>query len=150
VSLTPHRLIVTGRIKHFTSAFGEHVIAEEVESTMKEVMELFHVEVREFHLAPEVNPKEGELPYHEWFIEFESLPANMDAFKTKLDSIMCGKNTYYKDLIDGNILQPLKVSKVKAGGFHAMMKSRGKLGGQNKIPRLANDRSVAELLEPYT
>jgi len=146
VSLKPHRLVVTGRIKHFTSAFGEHVIAEEVESTMKEVMELFHVEVREFHLAPQVNPKEGELPYHEWFIEFETTPPNLDAFKAKMDALMCGKNPYYLDLIEGNILQPLKITPIQSGGFNAMMKSRGKLGGQNKIPRLANDRAVADLL----
>lgn len=149
VSLKPHRLVVTGRIKHFTSAFGEHVIAEEVESTMKEVMELFHIEVREFHLAPQVNPKEGELPYHEWFIEFETTPPNMDALKAKMDALMCRKNPYYLDLIEGNILQPLKITQIQSGGFNAMMKSRGKLGGQNKIPRLANDRSVAELLEGF-
>lgn len=149
VSLKPHRLVVTGRIKHFTSAFGEHVIAEEVESTMKEVMELFHIEVREFHLAPQVNPKEDELPYHEWFIEFETTPPNMDAFKAKMDALMCSKNPYYLDLIEGNILQPLKITRIQSGGFNAMMKSRGKLGGQNKIPRLANDRSVAELLEGF-
>ncbi len=149
VSLKPHRLVVTGRIKHFTSAFGEHVIAEEVESTMQEVMELFHIEVREFHLAPQVSPKEGELPYHEWFIEFETTPPNMDAFKAKMDALMCSKNPYYLDLIEGNILQPLKITRIQSGGFNAMMKSRGKLGGQNKIPRLANDRSVAELLEGF-
>jgi hypothetical protein len=149
VSLKPHRLVVTGRIKHFTSAFGEHVIAEEVESTMKEALELFHASVNEFHLAPQVEPKEKELPYHEWFIEFDTPPANLDAMRMRMDQLMQTKNPYYKDLIAGNILQPLKISRIKTGGFNAMMKSRGKLGGQNKIPRLSNDRKVADLLEEF-
>ncbi len=149
VSTNPHRLIVSGRIKHFISAFGEHVIAEEVESTMKEVMDLFHVQVREFHLAPQVNPAEGELPYHEWFVEFEQKPANMDAMRMRMDLLMQEKNPYYKDLIQGNILQPLRVTSIERDGFQKMMKSRGKLGGQNKIPRLANDCTLADLLADY-
>jgi len=145
----PYRIVVTGRIKHFTSAFGEHVIAEEVESSIKEIMPLFDTEVREFHLAPQIAPKEG-LPYHEWFIEFERPPANMDAFRLKLDTVLQSKNPYYKDLITGNVLKPLVVTKITKDGFLNMMKSRGKLGGQNKIPRLANDRKLAEILEEYT
>jgi hypothetical protein len=149
VSLSPYRIKVTGRIKHFTSAFGEHVIAAEVESTLQEVMPLFDMEVREFHLAPQIKPEDG-LPYHEWFVEFERMPANLDAFRLKLDKTLQSKNPYYKDLITGNVLTPLKITVVERDGFLNMMKSRGKLGGQNKIPRLANDRDLAELLEPYT
>jgi hypothetical protein len=149
VSTDPYRIVVTGRIKHFTSAFGEHVIAEEVESALNEVMPLFDCEVREFHLAPQISPKNG-LPFHEWFIEFDREPANMDAFRLKLDKVLQGKNPYYKDLITGSVLQPLVISRVKKDGFLNMMKSRGKLGGQNKIPRLANDREVASLLEGFT
>lgn len=148
VSTQPYRLIVTGRIKHFTSAFGEHVIAEEVESAMRDVLPLFEAEVREFHVAPQVNPTEG-LPYHEWFIEFANEPFNMDNFKMQLDKKMQEKNPYYRDLLEGNILRPLVVSKIKNNGFVEMMKSRGKLGGQNKIPRLANDRSIADVLSNY-
>ena len=148
VNTSPYRIVVTGRIKHFTSAFGEHVIAEEVESSLKEIMPLFDVEVREFHLAPQIAPKSG-LPYHEWFIEFDRQPANMDAFRLKLDAVLQSKNPYYKDLITGNVLTPLKVTVIEKDGFLNMMKSRGKLGGQNKIPRLANDRDLAELLEAY-
>ncbi|MGB0392184.1 MAG: GH3 family domain-containing protein, partial [Salibacteraceae bacterium] len=148
VSNQPYRIKVTGRIKHFTSAFGEHVIAAEVESSLQEVMPLFDMEVREFHLAPQIQPKDG-LPYHEWFIEFNRAPANMDAFRLKLDQTLQSKNPYYKDLITGNVLTPLKVTTVKKDGFLNMMKSRGKLGGQNKIPRLANDRKLAELLESH-
>lgn len=144
----PYRIVVTGRIKHFTSAFGEHVIAEEVESSLKEVMPLFDVEVREFHLAPQITPKEG-LPYHEWLVEFDREPANMDAFRLKLDKVLQSKNPYYKDLITGNVLQPLLITSIEKNGFLSMMKSKGKLGGQNKIPRLANDRNTAELLEAF-
>ena len=148
VSLNPYRIKVTGRIKHFTSAFGEHVIAAEVESSLQEVMPQFDMEVREFHLAPQIKPEEG-LPYHEWFIEFERMPANMDAFRLKLDQTLQSKNPYYKDLITGNVLMPLKITVIKKDGFMLMMKDRGKLGGQNKIPRLANNRDLAEELLPY-
>ena len=139
---------MSGRIKHFTSAFGEHVIGEEVESTIKEALEQFDGDVREFHLAPEIAPKEG-LPYHEWFIEFGNKPYNMDAFRLKMDAILQSKNPYYKDLIQGNILKPLVITEIQTDGFINMMKSRGKLGGQNKIPRLANDRSIADILTNY-
>jgi hypothetical protein len=148
VNTDPYRIVVTGRIKHFTSAFGEHVIAEEVESAIQEIMPLFDTEVREFHLAPQIEPKDG-LPYHEWFIEFDRPPANMDAFRLKLDAVLQSKNPYYKDLITGNVLKPLVVTQINKDGFLNMMKSKGKLGGQNKIPRLANDRNLAELLEQY-
>jgi hypothetical protein len=74
----------------------------------------------------------------------------MDAFRLKLDKVLQGKNPYYKDLITGSVLQPLVISRVKKDGFLNMMKSRGKLGGQNKIPRLANDREVVSLLEGFT
>ena len=148
VSLNPYRIVVTGRVSHFISAFGEHVIAEEVESAMKETLEQFDAQVREFHLAPQVKPKEGK-PYHEWFIEFENEPHNMERFSSFLNELMCDKNPYYKDLIEGKILRPLVISKVKRNGFTAMMKSRGKLGGQNKIPRLADDRQIADFMEGW-
>lgn len=148
VSLEPYRIKVTGRIKHFTSAFGEHVIAAEVESSLQEIMPQFDMEVREFHLAPQIKPIAG-LPYHEWFIEFERMPANLDAFRLKLDQTLQHKNPYYKDLISGNILTPLKITPIEKDGFMQMMKARGKLGGQNKIPRLANNRDLAEELLPF-
>ncbi len=145
VSLNPFKIVVTGRIKHFTSAFGEHVIGEEVEKALRETLHYFSQSVREFHLAPEVNPESG-LPYHEWFIEFDEAPHNMDAFAQRLDKHMQELNPYYKDLISGNILQRLIIRTIAPGGFKQMMKSRGKLGGQNKIPRLSNDRSIAKEL----
>lgn len=146
ISKDPYRILVSGRTKHFTSAFGEHVIAFEVEEALKATVEHFPAQITEFHLAPQVNPAEG-LPYHEWFIEFEKEPENIENFRKKLDEEMRTRNTYYDDLISGNILQPLIISKLKKNAFQDYAKSQGKLGGQNKIPRLANDRKIAEFLE---
>ena len=146
VSKNPYRIVVTGRIKHFTSAFGEHVIAEEVEFALQEALKGLDAQIVEFTLAPQVNPKKGELPYHEWFIEFSKKPNDINAFIAKMDLLLQQKNPYYSDLLKGNILQPLKISIIKEGGFTSFMKSRGKLGGQNKIPRLSNDRKMADEL----
>lgn len=145
-SLKPYRVIVSGRIKHYISAFGEHVIAKEVEYALKDTVENTEISVNEFTVAPQVTPKEG-LPYHEWFIEFENEPKDMIAFVKKLHQKMQEQNVYYFDLTEGKVLQPLKVRKVVKGGFQNYMKSIGKLGGQNKVPRLSNDRKIADELE---
>ena len=146
-SLSPYRIIVTGRIKHYTSAFGEHVIAKEVEFAMKEAMQK-HPEVKltEFTVAPEVKPKEG-LPHHEWFIEFATEPNDMDLFANSLDELMQDQNSYYKDLISGKVLKELEIKTLQKGAFNLYMKTQGKLGGQNKVPRLANDRKIADQLK---
>lgn len=146
ISKNPYRILVSGRTKHYTSAFGEHVIAFEVEEAMKETVENFPAQITEFHLAPNVNPEEG-LPFHEWFIEFEKEPENLEKFRKKLDEEMRKRNSYYDDLITGNILRPLIISKLQKNAFQEFAKSEGKLGGQNKIPRLANDRKIADFLE---
>lgn len=148
IDKNPHRILVSGRTKHFTSAFGEHVIAFEVEEAIKATVEKFPAQITEFHLAPEVNPEEG-LPYHEWFIEFEKEPENLDTFKNELDDQLRKRNTYYNDLISGNILQKLHIFTLQKNAFQEYAKSEGKLGGQNKIPRLANDRKIADLLKIY-
>ncbi|AWI25086.1 GH3 auxin-responsive promoter family protein [Flavobacterium pallidum] len=145
-SLKPYRLIVSGRIKHFISAFGEHVIGKEVERALQEAIQDTHVRINEFTVAPQINPQNG-LPYHEWFIEFENEPQNLEDFSLKIDNAMRKQNTYYDDLISGNVLRTLVISKVKPNGFNDYMKSIGKLGGQNKIPRLSNDRNIAGELE---
>ncbi|MCP2037045.1 GH3 auxin-responsive promoter family protein [Chryseobacterium sp. HSC-36S06] len=145
ISKKPYRIVVSGRTKHFTSAFGEHVIAFEVEEAMKATVEKFPAQITEFHLAPQVNPQEG-LPYHEWFIEFEKEPADLESFRKNLDDEMRKRNTYYDDLISGNILQPLIITKLKKNAFQDYARSEGKLGGQNKIPRLANDRKIGDFL----
>lgn len=148
ISKNPYRIVVSGRTKHFTSAFGEHVIAFEVEEAMKATVEKFATQITEFHLAPQVNPTEG-LPYHEWFIEFEKEPENIEDFRKNLDDEMRKRNTYYDDLISGNILKPLIISKLKRNAFQDYAKSEGKLGGQNKIPRLANDRKIGDFLSKF-
>ena len=145
-SLNPYRIIVTGRIKHFISAFGEHVIAKEVEQAIAEALTEAGGEVTEFTVAPQVNPSEGELPYHEWFIEFESLPKELSFFASALDRALQKQNSYYKDLIEGKVLQPLKITCVPKDGFSDYMKTQGKLGGQNKAQHLANDRNIVDKL----
>ena len=144
-SLSPYRVIVSGRIKHFISAFGEHVIGKEVEQALKEATENTKISVNEFTVAPQINPESG-LPFHEWFIEFENEPENEETFIEAIDQSLQKQNSYYFDLIEGKVLSPLKVTKIKKDGFQTYMKSIGKLGGQNKIPRLSNDRKIADKL----
>jgi len=149
ISKNPYKIMVSGRIKHFISAFGEHVIAKEVEEALRLAVEGTDALVNEFTVAPQTNPVEGELPYHEWFIEFQREPSDMKKFIDIIEESMKQQNSYYFDLIDGNILQPLKISSIKPNGFQDYMKSIGKLGGQNKVQRLANDRKVADGLHPF-
>ncbi|MGN6416595.1 MAG: GH3 auxin-responsive promoter family protein [Pseudobacter sp.] len=148
VSTNPYRLVVTGRTKHFISAFGEHVIGEEVEYSLIKAAEEEGVHITEFTVAPFVHQGKGK-SYHEWFIEFENAPADMSRFADRVDSYLRQKNIYYNDLITGNILLPLHIRSVKKNGFIDYMKSIGKLGGQNKVPRLSNDRRIATALESF-
>lgn len=149
VSKNPYRIVVTGRIKHFISAFGEHVIAEEVEDALLSVSKQLKVEITEFTVAPQVNPPGGGLPYHEWFIEFTKTPADLADFALQVDLALQQKNLYYQDLIAGKILQTLVIRNLKQGSFINYMKSEGKLGGQNKVPRLSNDRKIADSLKDF-
>jgi hypothetical protein len=148
VSTEPYRLVVTGRTKHFISAFGEHVIGEEVEYSMLKTAEEANVRITEFTVAPFVSSDEGK-SYHEWFVEFENMPANLDEFAAKLDRRLREKNVYYDDLISGSILTPLKITPIRKNGFIDYMKSIGKLGGQNKVARLSNDRKIADELATW-
>ncbi|MEO7523789.1 MAG: GH3 auxin-responsive promoter family protein, partial [Ferruginibacter sp.] len=148
LSTEPYRLTVSGRTKHFISAFGEHVIVEEVESAILDAANEENIHLTEFTVAPFISTDKGK-SYHEWFIEFEKTPANLDTFAKKLDDNLRSKNVYYDDLIRGNILQPLKITRVQKNGFVNYMKSIGKLGGQNKVARLGNDRNIADALKPF-
>ena len=148
VSIEPYRLVVTGRTRHFISAFGEHVIGEEVEYALLSAAKEAGLQIIEFTVAPLVS-QDSTKSYHEWFIEFEKIPQDLEAFSLKVDQKLRSKNMYYDDLIVGNILSPLKVRIIKRGGFIGYMKSVGKLGGQNKVPRLGNDRKVADALSPW-
>src|SRR5690606_9238841 len=149
VSKKPYRIVVSGRIKHFISAFGEHVIAKEVEEALREAVDGTDALVNEFTVAPQTAPTPGELPYHEWFIEFEREPSDKGLFAKIIEDNMIRQNSYYQDLIAGNILQPLKITPIEQNGFQDYMRSIGKLGGQNKLQRLSNDRKLAEGLEPF-
>lgn len=149
VSKDPYRLLVTGRIKHYISAFGEHVIAEEVEHALLSIAKEDGVEITEFTVAPQVSPADGSTPYHEWFVEFAKAPQDAEAFRLKVDAALQKKNVYYQDLIEGKILQPLIIRPLKKEAFINYMRSEGKLGGQNKVPRLSNDRKIADQLEKY-
>ncbi|HMK27899.1 MAG TPA: GH3 auxin-responsive promoter family protein [Chitinophagaceae bacterium] len=149
VSINPYRLLVTGRTKHFISAFGEHVIGEEVEASMLKASGEDNLHITEFTVAPFVSSDEGK-SFHEWFVEFENMPHDLSSFAAKLDRQLREKNSYYDDLVSGNILSPLKITPVRKNGFIDYMKSIGKLGGQNKIPRLSNDRKVADELAKFS
>lgn len=149
VSDNPYKLVVTGRIKHFISAFGEHVIGEEVENAMRYAMERHpEVAISEFSVAPMVSPNEG-LPYHEWLVAFERLPTDMASFTTTIDEKLRTLNSYYEDLRVGNILKKLVITALAPDAFQQYMKSVGKLGGQNKVPRLANDRNIADAIQAW-
>lgn len=148
VSTDPYRIVVTGRIKHYISAFGEHVIGEEVEHAILNAATAQNTRIIEFTVAPMIHTS-GELPYHEWFVSFEETPADLAAFSKAVDDNLRRKNIYYDDLIRGNILQPLKIRPMQSHAFIEYMKSIGKLGGQNKVPRLSNDRTLADALQPW-
>jgi hypothetical protein len=149
LSTNPYRLVVTGRTKHFISAFGEHVIGEEVEQSMLMAAGEKNIKIVEFTVAPFIQQGKGK-SFHEWFVEFEELPDDINSFRETIDHHLRIKNIYYDDLIRGNILQQLKITPVRKNGFIDYMKSIGKLGGQNKVPRLSNDRKLADELKPYT
>ena len=148
VSTNPYRLVVTGRTKHFISAFGEHVIGEEVEAALLQAANEEHIHITEFTVAPRISTDAGK-SFHEWFIEFENKPEDIAAFARKIDDNLRNRNVYYDDLIAGNILQQLKISPIQKNGFIDYMKSIGKLGGQNKVPRLSNDRTIADGLSAF-
>lgn len=147
VSINPYRIIVTGRVKHFISAFGEHVIGKEVDEAMQLTCQALGTRVVEFTVAPQVNPSEGGLPYHEWWVEFDEIPTDLGQFAQFLDREMVKQNIYYDDLIQGSVLKPLVIRVLKRDSFRAYMKAEGKLGGQNKVPRLSNDRKIVSALE---
>lgn len=145
-STKPYRVVVTGRIKHYISAFGEHVIGKEVETALQNALSGTNISVNEFTVAPQINPISG-LPYHEWLIEFDHEPEDLEAFAQKIDLEMRQQNVYYDDLIKGHVLRTIVITKVAKNGFQEYMKSIGKLGGQNKLPRLSNDRKIADFFE---
>ncbi len=146
-STSPYRVKVSGRTAHYLSAFAEHVIVQEVENAISRASREFDAIISEFTVAPMVSPEEG-LPYHEWFIEFDKSPESLEDFALRVDELVREQNIYYKDLINGNLLRTLIIRPLRKNAFHDYMKSIGKLGGQNKVPRLSNDRKIADQLTP--
>ena len=148
-SINPPKIIVTGRYKHYISAFGEHVISSEVEQSIKHAIAKTKLVVKEFTVAPMIDVPKPDLPHHEWWVEFDQSTMVTDEFSKIVDSKMKSQNIYYKDLVDGKVLQPLKVISVPTGSFKNYMKSLGRLGGQNKVPRLSNNRDFVNGLNKY-
>jgi hypothetical protein len=149
ISTYSYKILVPGRIKHFISAFGEHVIGEEVEYALMKAANEEQIKITEFTVAPNIAQGKGK-SFHEWYIEFENEPANLSAFALKVANYLRSKNVYYDDLISGNILQTLTIKPLQKNAFIDYMRSIGKLGSQNKVPRLSNDRVIADALEKYT
>lgn len=148
ISKNPYRILITGRVDHFISAFGEHVITYEVESALEKAIKKYNCTIVDFSVAPKVSPSDG-LPYHEWYIEFEKTPKNLENLAQEIDLALRKKNIYYNDLISGKILRPLIIKTLRKDGIKDYMKSIGKLGGQNKIPHLSNNRKIAKILNNY-
>jgi hypothetical protein len=147
-SLKPFKIRVSGRLKHFISAFGEHVIGSEVEKAVQAGCAEHGCSINEFTVAPQVNPEEG-LPYHEWWVEFNRPPKDLEAFAKTIDDSLTKQNSYYKDLRLGKMLREVVIRSLPENSFNNYMKSIGKLGGQNKIPRLSDNRNIADKLEKY-
>ncbi|KRO67582.1 MAG: hypothetical protein ABR84_05875, partial [Cryomorphaceae bacterium BACL21 MAG-121220-bin10] len=144
--LSPFKIRVTGRLKHFISAFGEHVIGKEVEQAMSLALAATGASITEFTVAPQITPEHNELPFHQWLVEFDHTPKDLEGFAQIIDANLQKQNVYYADLVQGKVLQPLKITTLSSGSFNKVMKASGKLGGQNKVPRLSNDRTIAEAL----
>lgn len=149
ISLSPYLFVINGRVSQFISAFGEHVIEKEIESALLATCARHASTVSEYTVAPQVNPEQSGKPYHEWFVEFLQAPEDLESFAADLDLAMTNQNIYYKDLISGHILKPLKLNCLQQGAFRNFMRDIGKLGGQNKVPHLRNDRMIADGLVKY-
>lgn len=147
-SIDPYKIRVTGRVKHFISAFGEHVISEEVNRAILEATEASGSSFKEFTVAPSITTEKGN-SCHEWYIEFTKTPEDLNAFAALLDVSLCKQNAYYNDLRSGNILKQAEVFALKTDATREYMKSIGKLGGQNKFPRLSNNRKIVSFLEDF-
>ena len=141
-NLNPLKIKVTGRTKHYLSTFGEHVIVEEVDKALNKACEKFaNIHIVEFTVGPKIINKKGR-SHHEWLIEFKQPPENIGLFEKEVDKNLQSLNPYYKDLIKDGVLSTLKIKVMKKKSFINFMKSIGKLGGQNKVPRISNDRKL--------
>ncbi len=146
ISKNPYKILFSGRAAQYCSAFGEHVIEKEVQTSLNNAIMRCGGSVTEFTVCPKIMSK-SYLSHHQWFVEFQSVPDNLSKFEKTLNTVMKEQNPYYKDLVGSKVIGPLKLFVVKSGGFNAYMKSIGKFGGQNKCPHLSNERKIADFLE---
>jgi hypothetical protein len=146
-SLSPHRIKISGRTKHFINAFGEELIIDNAEKALLIACEKTGAQIKEYTAGP-VYMEDNSNGTHEWLIEFEKEPENMEYFAILLDNALCSVNSDYEAKRYKNItLRFPLVHQVKPGLFFEWLKEKGKLGGQNKVPRLTNDRHyIDELL----
>lgn len=147
-SLYPHKIEISGRTKHFINAFGEEVIIDNAEKALKTACDKTGALIKEYTAAPVYMDTESK-GKHEWLIEFEKEPSDMEYFTTMLDNALKSVNSDYEAKRYKNITLTLPiVHKGKLGLFYLWMKKRGKLGGQNKVPRLSNNRKyIDDLIE---
>ena len=144
-NLKPYKIIVTGRINQSLSAFGEHVILKEVELSVEKAVYKTGLMVKEFTVAPKFKSKISPAR-HEWFIEFENSLVDTKVFAKELDIELRNQNKYYRDLVEGKIIAKPEIRKIVKDGFKKYMKSVGKLGGQNKIPKISSNRKIVDQL----
>jgi hypothetical protein len=142
VSLQPHKLKVTGRIEQYINAFGEEVMISNTDKALALTLEDFNIHVKEYTVAPTFLDDHNK-GFHDWLIEFETIPGDLALFEKKLDDNLRALNSDYdakrfKDLA----LENLKINVAQNGTFHNWLKSKNKLGGQYKVPRLQNDRRI--------
>ncbi len=142
-SRNPYRIRVTGRIKHFISAFGEHVISKEIEDALTNMTTTLGLSIAAFTVAPMIEDTDG-LSYHEYLLELESGPADEIKMATILDQSVQEANSYYRDLRQSAMLATPKITLLDTGTFSAYMRRQGKQGGQNKVPILSNNRIIAD------
>ena len=141
-SISPYRIQVVGRTQHFISAFGEHVIAHHIESVMSSFIEFLNIEINDFHVCPDVSNKQ-----YLWFIEAElneKLKINQKQYESFLDLELSKKNSYYKHLIEGEIIQQCQIIWLKSGSFETYRIENKKLGAQNKVVHLSNNIEIGK------
>lgn len=141
-SLKPYKLIVSGRVKHYISAFGEHVIAEEIDNSIIHISEKYKIEISEFTVGPKISSEKNGC--YIWAIQAEIEPAILEKVARDLDFKLSEQNQYYKDLLEGDIISPCKIILLKKGIFKKYLEKKGKYGGQNKVVRLSNDLKIIE------
>jgi hypothetical protein len=149
-SRNPLLLRFSGRTKYYLSAFGEHLICEEVDRAIVAAASSVHTAVRDYHVGPEFPDVVHQAGRHQFFVEFESEPQEIDRFAFELDSELCRINEDYAAHRSGDLaIRPPQINVVAPGGFAQWMKSKGKLGGQHKVPRLDNSGSLTKELREW-